>query len=96
MYESLKEANILYEPNEIIEENSTVGVLVKNNINLLQRVLKSKNKGLFFVAIESLIEASTNYGPALNKHLPVILPLMRKRPELLKDNPKIYELIEAL
>jgi len=52
-------------------------------------VLKSKNKGLFFVAIESLIEASTNYGPALNKHLPVLIPLMRKRPELLKDNAKV-------
>jgi len=60
-------------------------------------VLKSKNKALFFCAIDNLIEASDGFGPALNKHLPVILPLLRKRPDLVKANPsKINELIEML
>ena len=96
MYENLAEANILYDPNEIVEENSTVGVLIKNSITLLQKVMKSKRPALFHVAIDSLMEASTNYGPALNKHLPVILPLIRKRPALLKNNSKVDELIDAL
>jgi hypothetical protein len=42
------------------------------------------------------MEASDGFGPALNKHLPVILPLLRKRPELVKGNPKVNELIEML
>ena len=73
-----------------------VAMIVKTNVNILQKVLKSKNKALFFCAIDNLIEASDGYGPALNKHLPVILPLMRKRPELCKANPKVNELIEML
>ena len=42
------------------------------------------------------MEASNNFGPALNKHLPVILPLMRKRPDLVKDNEKVVQLVETL
>ena len=81
--------SILFDPNEIVEENSMVGMIVKTNISLLQRVLKSKNKALFYAAIENLMEASENFGPALNKHLPVILPLMRKRQDLVKNNEKV-------
>jgi|TARA_B110000285_G_scaffold208970_1_gene249581 hypothetical protein len=51
---------------------------------------------LFYCAIDNLIEASDGFGPALNKHLPVILPLLRKRPELVKGSPKVNELIEML
>jgi len=73
-----------------------VAMLVKTNISLLQRCLKSKNKAVFNTAIDNLIEASNNFGPAMNKHLPVILPLMRKRQDLLKDNPQVTLMVEAL
>ena len=86
----------MFDPNEIIEENSMVAMLVKANISLLQRCLKSKNKAVFNTAIDNLIEASNNYGPALNKHLPVILPLMRKRQDLIKDNEQVMLMVEAL
>ena len=73
-----------------------VAMMVKMNISLLQRCLKSKKKDVFNTAIDNLIEASNNYGPALNKHLPVILPLMRKRQDLLKDNEAVPIMVEAL
>jgi len=41
--------------------------------------LKSSSKSVFFAAIESLKQASDNFGPALNKHLNIILPLVQKR-----------------
>lgn len=66
-----------------------VALIMKTNVNILQKVLKSKNKALFYCAIDNLIEASDGFGPALNKHLPVILPLMRKRPDLCKSNAKV-------
>ena len=51
---------------------------------------------MFYCAIDNLIEASDSFGPALNKHLPVILPLMRKRPDLVKGNAKVTHLIDEL
>ena len=84
--------SILFDPNEIVEDNSMVAMLVKTNISLLQRCLKSKNKAVFNTAIDNLIEASNNFGPALNKHLPVILPIMRKRQDLIAGN----EVVEVM
>lgn len=52
---------------------------------LLKRCLKSKNKDLYFAAIASLKNASDNFGPALNKHLPVLLPLVAERNDLAED-----------
>jgi len=37
------------------------------------------NKAIFFAAIDSIKNASNMFGPALNKHLPVILPLIKKK-----------------
>ena len=68
--------SVLFDPNEIVEDNSMVAVIVKQNVNLLQRCLKLKNNDIYFAAIDSVINASENFGPALNKHLPVILPLV--------------------
>jgi hypothetical protein len=51
---------------------------------------------LFYAAVDNLIEASNNFGPALNKHLPVMLPLIRKRPDLTKNSAQVLHLIEAL
>jgi len=73
-----------------------VAMIVRSNVTLLGKCLKSKNKNLFYAAIDNLIEASNNFGPALNKHLPVILPLIRKRPDLTKNSAQILHLIEAL
>jgi hypothetical protein len=63
-----------------------VAMIVKTNVTLLEKCLKSKNKNLFYAALDNLIEASNNFGPALNKHLPVVLPLIRKRPDLTKNS----------
>ena len=67
---------MLFDPNELVEENSVVAQLVRTNIMLLQKCLTSKSKGVYFAAIESLRQTSENYGPALNKHLGIILPLV--------------------
>ncbi len=57
----------------IVEENSVLANLVKNLMQLLQKCLVSSNKAIFIAAIENLKGASNNFGPALNKHLPVVL-----------------------
>ena len=66
----------IFDPNEIIDDNCIVAQMVKQNITLLQKCLKSSNKALYFAAIDSLINASNMYGPALNKHLPYLIPLV--------------------
>lgn len=72
-----------------------VATIVKQNVTLLQRCLKSKQKSLYFAAIDSLVNASDTFGPALNKHLPIILPLVQKR-QLLANEERIQNLVEAL
>ena len=83
--------SVLFDPNEIVEDNSMVALIVKQNVNLLQRCLKSKNNDLYFAAIDSVINSSENFGPALNKHLPIILPLVAKRQDL-SENERILTL----
>ena len=61
----------------------------------MQACLRSRSKDLYFAAIESLIDASDNFGPALNKHLPVLLPLIAKRQDLCSDE-RILRLRDAL
>ena len=56
-----------------------VAMIVSQNTRLLQRCLKSRSKDLYFAAIENLVRASDNFGPALNKNLPILLPLVAKR-----------------
>ena len=87
--------SVLFDPNEIVEDNSMVAVIVKQNVNLLQRCLKLKNNDIYFAAIDSVINASENFGPALNKHLPVILPLVAQRQDLSNDE-RILSLQMAL
>ena len=57
--------------------------------------LKSKSKDLYFAAIENLVNASDNYGPAINKHLPILLPLVAKRQDLANDE-RIHRLKDIL
>jgi len=71
--------SLLFDPNERIDDNSVVGQMVKTNIALLQKCIQSKNKSVFGAAIENLKNTSNNFGPALNKHLPVILPIIKKK-----------------
>ena len=78
--------SVLFDPNEIVEDNTMVAQIVKQNTMLLKRCLKSKNKDLYFAAIESLRNASDNFGPALNKHLPVLLPMVAERSDLADDD----------
>jgi hypothetical protein len=74
----------------IVEENSVLAQLVKTNITLLQKCLTSSNKAIFIAAIENLKyprsplnvsyrNASNNFGPALNKHLPIVLQLVKRK-----------------
>lgn len=70
---------LLFNPNDIVEENTQVGLVVKQIITLLQRCLKSKNQSIFNAALDSVNDTSDNYGPALNKHLKIIVPLIEKR-----------------
>ena len=67
---------LLFDPNEVVDDNSVVADLVRQNISLLQRCLKSSSKAVFFAALENIRMASGNFGPALNKHLPIILPMI--------------------
>lgn len=67
---------MLFNPNEIVDDNSMVAMMVKQNVMLLQKCLKSKTKELYFAAIDSVNNASNMFGPAINKHLPHILPLI--------------------
>lgn len=53
-----------------------VAMMVKQNVILLQKCLKMKTKELYFAAIDSVNNASNMFGPAINKHLPHILPLI--------------------
>ena len=62
---------------------------------LLQRCLKSKTRELYYSAIDNLVSASDNFGPALNKHLPILLPLVAKRQDMANDE-RIHRLKEAL
>ena len=41
------------------------------------------------------MNASDNFGPALNKHLPILLPLVAKREQIANDE-RIHRLKEAL
>lgn len=47
--------------------------------------LKRGSKETYFAALENLINASDNFGPAINKHLPIILPMVAKRQDLAND-----------
>lgn len=82
---------MLFDPNEMVQENTVVGQLVKTLILMLQRCLKSKNQSIFNAALQQVSDVSDNYGPALNKHLAVIWPLIEKRKDL-KSAHKIEEL----
>jgi hypothetical protein len=73
---------LLFDPNEIVDDNSVVADLVRQNVSLLQRCLKSSSKAVFFAAIENIKMASDNFGPAINKHLPILLGLIRKKQDL--------------
>lgn len=87
--------SILFNPNEIVEDNTMVAMIVNQNTRLLQRCLKSRSKELYFAAIDSLVNASDNFGPALNKHLPILLPLVAKRQDLANDE-RISQLKDVL
>ena len=78
-----------------MEENSQVGAVVKQIITLLQRCLKSKNQSIFNAALDSVSDTSENYGPALNKHLHIIVPLFEKRNDK-HSNEKIIRLRQTL
>jgi ethanolamine utilization protein EutP (predicted NTPase) len=72
-----------------------VAQMVKQNVTLLQKCLKSSNKAIFYAAIESLNNASNMFGPALNKHLPHILPLVKAKQDLASDE-RIATLVKTL
>ena len=60
--------------------------LVRTNITLLQKCLNSKKSAVYLSAIDGFIRISNMFGPALNKHLPIILPIILKRAELAKGH----------
>ena len=68
---------------------------MKQNVMLLQKCLKSSNKAIFLAAIESINNASGMFGPALNKHLPIILPLVKNKQDLASDE-RIHTLKQTL
>lgn len=70
---------LLFNPNEIVDDNTMVAQMVKQNITLLQKCLKSSNKAIFNAALDSLKNASNMFGPALNKHLKHIIPMIKKK-----------------
>ena len=86
---------MLFDPNEIVDDNSMVADLVRQNVTLLQRCLKSSSKAVFFAAIENIKMASDNFGPAMNKHLPIILGLIRKKQDL-ANKERLVSLKETL
>jgi len=86
---------LLFDPNEIVDDNCMVAQMVKQNVTLLQKCLKSSNKAIFYAAIESLNNASNMFGPALNKHLPHILPLVKAKQDLASDE-RIATLVKTL
>ena len=52
--------------------------IVKQNTALLQKCLKSKSKSnvMFFAAVNDLKDTVETFGPALNKHLALLLELI--------------------
>lgn len=72
-----------------------VAQIVKQNVLLLQKCLKSSNKAIYIAAIESINNASKMFGPALNKHLNIILPLVQKKQDL-ANNERIANLKATL
>lgn len=60
-------------------------------MQLLQKCLVSSNQAVFIAAIESLKNASNNFGPALNKHLPLMLRMVKKKQDLASIE-RIHEL----
>jgi len=65
-----------FEPNEEILDNSLVAQMCSTHTILLEKLLKSKNKKVFLAAIETIKQHSKQFGPALNRHLPTVLPLV--------------------
>ena len=49
---------MLFDPEDIIDDNSLVAKLVKTDVMLLQKCLKSNNKKIYFAAIESIKQRS--------------------------------------
>lgn len=62
---------------------------------MLQRCLKSKNAAIFSASLDQVESVSDNYGPALNKHLHIIWPLVEKRKDK-KSSEKIINLRNTL
>ena len=85
----------MFNINDLDEENPVVAEVVKNIIMLLQRCLKSKSNAVFHTAIDQVAYTSDNYGPALNKHLKLIMPMVEKRNDK-ASAPKISELKNTL
>lgn len=79
---SQSQASFIFDPNMIVEENSVLAQLIKTNVTLLQKCLVSSNQAIFLAAIENLKNASNNFGPALNKHLPIALHMVKKKQDL--------------
>lgn len=69
--------------------------MVKQNIKLLQKCVQMKQSVIYLSAIDNLINASNLFGPALNRYLPVLLPLVAKRQGLASDE-RIASLKTAL
>ena len=78
-----RKAGDLNKSNDLIEKaielNSEVASYhynlgtVKHSLKQLNSALASYNKAIFLAAIENLKNASNNFGPSLNKHLPLAL-----------------------
>lgn len=92
---SAASAAMLFDPNEIVDDNSVVADLVRTQVAILQRCLKSSSKAMYFAAIENIRMASDNFGPALNKHLPLMLAMIQKRQDLAAKE-RLTSLKEAL
>ena len=61
----------------------------------MQKCLKSSNKAIYQAAIDSLKNASMMFGPALNKHLKHIVPLVLSKADLVKRD-RIDDLFKVL
>ena len=61
----------------------------------MQKCLKSSNKAIYQAAIDSLKNASSMFGPALNKHLKHIVPLVLKKATLV-NKERINDLFKVL
>ena len=76
---------------EVTDENSVLAQLVNQNINLLVKCFKSSNKSLYIAAVENLKQASENFGEDLNKHLPILLQLVKKK-QSLASSERLHDL----